>query len=238
MDVLITVEKVSSTNEGIQRRDFSYITNNYSPLEKKHLTFFKRTIDIIFSLLVIFCILSWVFPILYLLSRFISKDSIIFVQKRIGYNNTIFNCFKFRTIKSEENYQNVFNPIMINDSRLTPLGKFLRRTNLDELPQFINVLMGDMSIIGPRPHAIVYENIYNSSIPNNNLRYLIKPGISGWAQIHGLRGDVLDVEENKYRARKRVQYDLWYIKNWSFVLDIKIIFNTIILILKGKPKSS
>lgn len=237
MELINTYKNVGSLTEELLLKDFRYTIPRYNPLDKIHLKVFKRTMDIALSLLVIIFILSWIFPVLFILSKFFSEGSVLFVQKRVGSNNRLFNCFKFRTIKSEEEDIDKFNPIMPNDSRLTKLGKLLRRSNLDELPQFINVLMGEMSVIGPRPHAIAYEKIYNRSIEGNNLRYNIKPGITGWAQIHGLRGDVLDEDENKSRARKRVQYDLWYIKNWSFVLDIKIIIGTLLLILKGKPKS-
>lgn len=236
MELTKTYKNVNIFTEKLVFKEFKDNVGRYYPLDKIHLRLIKRSIDIILSLLVITFILSWIIPILFITSKFLSKGSIIFVQKRVGINNILFNCYKFRTIIPEEENLEKFNPITLNDSRLTKIGKLLRRTNLDELPQFINVLKGEMSLIGPRPHAIVYEKIYNSSIEDNNLRYMIKPGITGWAQIHGLRGDVLDEDENKYRARKRVQYDLWYIRNWSFTLDIKIIIETIVLIIKGKPK--
>ena len=237
MEIINTYKNASSLTENFLLKEFRHTIPRYNPLDKLHLKAFKRSMDITLSVLVIIFILSWIFPALFILSKFFSRGSLVFVQKRIGINNILFNCYKFRTIKPEKESLEKFNPILLNDTRLTKLGKLLRRSNLDELPQFINVLKGEMSIIGPRPHAIAYENIYNNSIEGNNLRYTIKPGITGWAQIHGLRGDVLDEEENKLRAGKRVQFDLWYIKNWSLILDIKIIISTILLILKGKPKS-
>jgi len=236
MELTNPYKNVNTLTEELVLKEFIYTVERYHPLYKIHLRLIKRTLDVTISLLVITFILSWIIPILFVISKFLSKGSLIFVQKRVGINNILFNCYKFRTIIPEEESLEKFNPIMLNDSRLTKLGKLLRRSNLDELPQFINVLKGEMSLIGPRPHAIAYEKIYNTSIEGNNLRYSIKPGITGWAQIHGLRGDVIDEDENKHRARKRVQYDLWYIRNWSFVLDIKIIIETTILIIKGKPK--
>ena len=236
MELANTYKNVNTLTEELVLNEFIYTVEHYHPLDKFHLKILKRVIDIILSILVIIFILSWIIPILFVLSKLFSKGSLMFVQKRVGINNILFNCYKFRTIIPEEESLEKFNPITLNDSRLTKLGKLLRRSNLDELPQFVNVLKGEMSLIGPRPHAIAYEKIYNSSIEGNNLRYTIKPGITGWAQIHGLRGDVIDEDENKHRAKKRVQYDLWYIRNWSFILDVKIIIETVILIIKGKPK--
>jgi putative colanic acid biosynthesis UDP-glucose lipid carrier transferase len=124
-----------------------------------------------------------------------------------------------------------------DDPRITKLGKILRKTNLDELPQFINVLKGDMSIVGPRPHAISFNNKYSEYVEEIRLRHLVKPGITGWAQINGLRGDVSNEEENKKRTQKRIEYDLWYIENWSMGLDIQIIMLTVWRMLKGDPNA-
>ena len=129
-----------------------------------------------------------------------------------------------------------FKPVVENDPRITKVGKFLRKYNLDELPQFINVFIGDMSVVGPRPHAILYNDFYSKIVDEIRLRQNVKPGITGWAQIHGLRGDVIDEEENRKRTTKRIDYDLWYIENWSFGLDIQIIFLTIWQMIIGKSR--
>lgn len=129
-----------------------------------------------------------------------------------------------------------FKPAVENDLRITKAGKFLRKYNLDELPQFINVVLGDMSVVGPRPYPISYNNLYSKIVDEIKLRQNVKPGITGWAQIHGLRGDVIDEVENKKRIKLRIDYDLWYIENWSFTLDIQIILLTIWQMIVGKSR--
>lgn len=232
METIDSYKNLNKLTEKLILKDFRLTISPHPLFNRIHLKILKRMMDIIISLIIIIFLLSWIFPLLFILSRFFSEGPILFVQKRVGKNNNKFNCYKFRTIKPEEQEIEKFSPIFINDSRLTKIGRILRRSNLDELPQFINVLKGDMSIVGPRPHAIAYEKIYSGWIHEYSLRYSVKPGITGWAQIHGLRGDVLDENENKSRARKRVQYDLWYIKNRSFPIDVKIIFRTILLLIK------
>ena len=130
-----------------------------------------------------------------------------------------------------------FNPVVEDDNRVTRFGRFLRRTNLDELPQFLNVLKGDMSVVGPRPQPIRYYDQYKEIVEEIKLRHIVKPGLTGWAQIHGLRGDPVDKEQFKIRTRKRIEYDLWYIENWAFSLDLQIIFTTVWQMLKGKTNA-
>jgi putative colanic acid biosysnthesis UDP-glucose lipid carrier transferase len=154
----------------------------------------------------------------------------------VGRKNKIFKCFKFRTMTVDDKRELSFNPTLKNEASITALGRFLRKTNLDELPQFINVLIGNMSVVGPRPHAIQFDKKYSGFVEEIKLRHIVKPGITGWAQIHGLRGDSLDEEENKIKTRERIQHDIWYIENWSFGLDIQIIFLTVFQIVKGKAK--
>ncbi|MCO6524489.1 MAG: exopolysaccharide biosynthesis polyprenyl glycosylphosphotransferase, partial [Candidatus Schmidhempelia sp.] len=151
-----------------------------------------------------------------------SKGPVFFKQDRYGINGKTIKVWKFRSMKVMENDGNV-KQVTKGDARLTPVGAFLRRTSLDELPQFLNVLWGDMSIVGPRPHAIVHNEYYRNIIIGYMLRHKVKPGITGWAQINGYRGetDTLD------KMEKRVQYDLEYIHNWGVSLDIKIILLTI-----------
>ena len=124
-----------------------------------------------------------------------------------------------------------------DDERVTKFGSILRKMNIDELPQFINVLKGEMSIVGPRPHAISFEKKYSEYVEEINLRHIVKPGITGWAQVNGLRGDLLDEEENKKRTQLKIKHDLWYINNWSFWLDIQIIYLTVLQMIKGDPNA-
>ena len=218
--------------------DFPIITARREPLEEVQWRFVKRTFDFIFSLLVSVFILGWMIPLIFILSRFFSKGSVIFVQKRIGTKNKMFNCYKFRTMLPETETVEKFKSVVANDLHITKFGGLLRKSNLDELPQFLNVLKGEMSVVGPRPHAVPYDDLYGKVVDEIRLRHNVKPGITGWAQIHGLRGDVADEEENIKRAKKRIEYDIWYIENWSFTLDIQIILITIWKMLIGKTEGS
>lgn len=186
----------------------------------------KRLFDVFFTSLLFVFVFSWLFPIIILLIKLSSKGPVFFKQERIGLNGVVFKCYKFRSMYT--NVRNdVFMPALKDDCRFTKIGKFLRKTNLDELPQAINVLIGDMSLVGPRPHPIPFHNEYATYVDNIDLRHLVKPGITGLAQINGYRGDVLDKAENKKRTAKRIAYDLKYIQNWSFQLDLKIIYTTV-----------
>ena len=211
--------------------DIPVITTRSNPLEEIQWRMIKRIFDFTFSLIVFILFLWWLLPLIALIIRIDSKGKALFVQKRIGKENNIFDTFKFRTMLIPDE---ITKPVSNEDDRLTGAGVFLRKYNLDELPQFINVLKGDMSLVGPRPHAIPFDNSYSGIVEEIKLRHRVKPGITGWAQIHGLRGDVFDFEQNKIRTRKRIQYDIWYIENWTFWLDIQIIFRTVWQILRGK----
>jgi putative colanic acid biosysnthesis UDP-glucose lipid carrier transferase len=204
------------------------------PLSEIHWRFAKRTFDIFFSVLVSAFILSWMIPLFYLINKSSSGGKVLFVQDRIGTKNKIFKCYKFRTMKEGNDLK--FQPVTKNDPRVTKLGLFLRKTNLDELPQFLNVVKGDMSVVGPRPHPIAFNEVYTEMVDEIKLRSRVKPGITGWAQVHGFRGDVVDYEENKKRTLKRIEFDIWYIENWSFWLDVQIILLTIWQMLKGNKE--
>lgn len=188
----------------------------------------KRAEDIILGSLILALI---VIPMLFIaiLIKLTSKGPVLFKQRRYGVSGDEIQIWKFRSMSVTED-GDVIKQAEKNDSRITPLGKFLRKTSLDELPQFINVLQGKMSIVGPRPHAVAHNEQYRKEIFGYMLRHTIKPGITGWAQINGWRGetDTLDKMEN------RVDYDLWYINNWSLILDLKIISLTIINGFVGK----
>lgn len=188
----------------------------------------KRIFDVVFSILVLVLICSWLFPLIALLIKSSSKGPVFFVQKRYGFHEDVFNCIKFRTMVI--NKDSAVKTTEENDSRITRIGKFLRRTSLDEMPQFINVLKGEMSVVGPRPHMLAVDNFYKPKIGRYTLRSLANPGITGLAQVSGFRGDSGNVE---VEMNKRILADAYYIRNWSFVLDIVIILKTIILVIGG-----
>ena len=204
-----------------------YISINKLPLDNTINIYFKRTFDIVFSFLVVTLILSWLTPLLGLIIKMSSKGPVFFVQKREGYRGKIFECLKFRTM-----FPNSMSDIKMaddNDERLTKFGKFLRLSTLDEMPQFINVFFGDMSIVGPRPHPVNLNKEYKNKILNFNKRHRYKPGITGLAQINGFSGFISSFDD----MNKRVKTDLFYFKNWSFLLDLKIIFKTFLIMTKG-----
>ncbi|NBV13871.1 MAG: undecaprenyl-phosphate glucose phosphotransferase [Sphingobacteriia bacterium] len=197
------------------------------PMELITNQYFKRTFDIAFSLLVIILVFTWLFPILAILIKLSSKGPVFFKQQRSGKRNEVFTCYKFRSMKVNEDSDTI--QAHKSDDRITGIGKFLRKTSMDELPQFFNVLNGDMSVVGPRPHMLKHTEEYSQIIDNFMVRHFVKPGITGWAQVHGFRGET----HQDYKMRKRVQYDVWYIENWSFLLDIRIIFMTVRNLLLG-----
>jgi len=176
--------------------------------------------------LVVIC--SWLFPIIALFIKLDSKGPVFFKQKRYGFHENIFTCLKFRTMV--ENEHSTMKTTSENDYRITKIGKFLRVTSLDELPQFINVLVGNMSVVGPRPHMLLVDNFYKPKIGKYAIRSLVKPGITGLAQVNGLRGDKGNMD---IQMRKRIIADSYYVKNWSFSLDIVIILKTISLLITG-----
>lgn len=204
------------------------------PLDELHWRILKRVFDIVFSLFVILFFLSWIFPIIALIIKLDSKGPVLFKQERWGKKNRKFLLYKFRSmISSSRDFDDSgkFLQATKSDPRITKAGTFLRKTSLDELPQFINVLKGNMSVVGPRPHAIPQNLESRDKIENYMLRHLVKPGITGWAQVNGFRGETKTDEQMK----KRVELDMIYIENWSFLLDLKIIFLTIWKGLKGDP---
>jgi putative colanic acid biosysnthesis UDP-glucose lipid carrier transferase len=182
----------------------------------------KRSFDIIFSLLVIVFILSWMLPILALLVKLSSKGPVFFIQERIGAKGQIFKCFKLRSMVV--NAQANVKQAAANDPRITPIGRFLRDSCMDELPQFINVLIGDMSIVGPRPHMVKDCEDFSKLVSNYGYRHSVKPGITGMAQVKGYRGETHCIHDISHRYR----WDVFYVNNYSFLLDIKIIYRTFV----------
>lgn len=188
----------------------------------------KRTFDIIFSVIVLAGICSWLFPIIAILIRLSSKGPVFFIQERYGFHEEVFRCIKFRTMVVND--ESFIKTTSENDSRITRIGKILRKTSLDEMPQFLNVLKGEMSIVGPRPHMLAVDDYYKPKIGRYSLRSMVNPGITGLAQVNGLRGDAGDVE---VEMNKRVLADAFYVRNWSFVLDVVIILKTTLLVITG-----
>jgi putative colanic acid biosysnthesis UDP-glucose lipid carrier transferase len=215
---------------------FPLISIRANPLEQMHWRFLKRSCDLIFTLLLFAGVFSWLWPLLALLIKISSPGPVFFKQERWGIKNERIVCYKFRSMVRESrdvDENGHYQQATRNDRRITRLGGFLRRSNLDELPQFFNVLKGDMSVIGPRPHPTPMNLEIKDSICNYQLRHLIKPGITGWAQVNGFRGETSDPDS----LRQRVESDIWYIENWSLLLDIKIVWLSIWIMLKGDPRA-
>jgi len=190
------------------------------PLDNFESLFTKRLFDIVFSSMVIILLLSWLLPILAILIKLNSKGPVFFIQKRTGINNKTFNCIKLRSMKV--NAESDIKQACKGDTRITKLGNFLRKSNLDELPQFFNVLFGQMSVVGPRPHMLKHTDQYSEIIERYLVRHYIKPGITGWAQVSGYRGET----DELWKMQKRVQYDMNYLEHWNFWWDIKIVVMT------------
>ena len=191
------------------------------PLESRFNRFIKRVFDIVFSLCVIVFIFSWLLPILAILIKLESKGPVFFVQLRSGLNNRTFKCYKLRSMRVNDDADK--KQATRDDERITKIGGWLRRTSLYELPQFFNVLLGNMSVVGPRPHMLTHTKQYSELIDQFMVRHFLNPGITGWAQIKGLRGETKTTEA----MLKRVEADVWYLENWSFLLDLKIVFLTV-----------
>ncbi|MCX6218966.1 sugar transferase [Spirosoma sp.] len=187
----------------------------------------KRLFDIVISSIVILLLLSWFIPIIGILIRLTSPGPILFVQLRTGYNGRPFRCFKFRTMTYDRNAE--FRQATQNDCRVTAIGRFLRKTNLDELPQVLNVFLGEMSIVGPRPHPVQLDAQYWRTMPGYPARYLVKPGITGLAQVSGSRGET----ETLLKMKQRVRFDHFYIYKSSFLFDLRICWLTAVNMVRG-----
>jgi putative colanic acid biosynthesis UDP-glucose lipid carrier transferase len=224
------LEDLTSKTEEIDTIGLISVINlNILPLDKWENKLLKNIFDVLFSILFFVTIGVWLLPIIWILVRITSKGPVIYRQERWGLNNKPIICYKFRTMHIND-VQDSFNQTSRHDPRITPLGNILRKFSLDELPQFWNVLKGEMSVVGPRPHPTPM-NIASMETVNNYLkRHIVKPGISGWAQINGSRGEVRTHQE----MEQRVNFDLYYIHRWSFTLDLQIILQTIIKMLRDQ----
>jgi len=201
------------------------------PLEVKTNEVLKQIFDYTFAAFVTLTILSWLVPIIALAVKLDSRGPVFFRQLRSGKDNKPFFCLKFRSMYVNGDADKI--QATRSDKRITRVGAFLRRTSLDELPQFFNVLMGDMSIVGPRPHMLKHTEDYSQIVNDFMVRHYAAPGITGWAQVNGFRGETKETES----MDKRVKADLWYIENWSFFLDLKIVFLTMYMTLRGDEKA-
>lgn len=202
-----------------------------SPLEINYAKYGKRAFDIAFSLLVIIFILSWLIPLLFIITRFDSGGPLFFKQLRHGYNKKPFWCYKFRSmIINNKAHSKMCEK---NDVRVTRIGRFLRKTSIDELPQFFNVLRGEMSVVGPRPHMELHTVEFAKSVDKYLVRHLAKPGITGLAQIKGYRGEIT----NKREIINRIRFDIFYLEKWCPLLDLKIIYYTAFNLITGEEKA-
>ncbi|WP_143305444.1 undecaprenyl-phosphate glucose phosphotransferase [Chitinophaga vietnamensis] len=209
---------------------FPLITIRSSPLDDAGYQVLKRAFDVIFTLCLLVAF-SWLFLLIAILIKLSSKGPVIYCQERWGLKNKKMICYKFRTMRlnNEDGSKGKYVPTSRNDPRVTRIGRFLRRTNLDELPQFINVLKGEMSFVGPRPHPTPMHLELKETIQHYMLRHMVKPGITGWAQVNGCRGE----NHVPGQMQKRIDFDIWYTENYSPWLDFQIIFQTVVNMIKG-----
>ena len=225
--------------ENLYSKKLKYETYDFVPvlslrnilLEEPFNKSVKRVFDILFSLFVVCCVLSWLIPLLAIIIKAESNGPVFFKQERNGYNFKRFYCYKFRSMKINSEADSM--QATKNDKRLTKVGAFLRKTSIDEFPQFFNVLAGNMSVVGPRPHMIKENEKYLKTIDKFMVRHFIKPGITGLAQVNGYRGEI----ESNSDIVNRIKFDINYIENWSLLLDLKIIILTLFNSFKGEKKA-
>ena len=207
------------------------VTLRKEPLQIASNRMLKRGFDVLFSLMILLLLAPTVFLLIGILIKIFTPGPVFFKQLRSGENNREFWCYKFRTMR--------VNPLSDelqatkHDQRITPIGSFLRRTSLDELPQFWNVLTGEMSVVGPRPHMLKHTEEYSQTVSKFLVRHFAKPGITGWAQVNGFRGETKELED----MEKRVQADIWYVENWSLLLDFRIVLLTILNMFRGEKNA-
>ena len=225
--------KLYSKNQNIEFYDDTLVVLNVKklPFEFSENYIIKRTFDIIFSIIVCLFILTWLIPILWIFIKIESKGPLIFSQKREGLDGRKFVCYKFRSMKLNTMSDKVH--AVENDIRVTRIGSFIRKTSIDELPQFLNVIKGDMSVVGPRPHLPSLSSEYQKDVDDYFKRHAVKPGITGLAQVSGYRGEI----KKRSDIKNRVRLDIFYIENWSFLLDIKIILMTVFNVFKGEENA-
>lgn len=207
------------------------LTVRREPLQAAYNRAMKRAFDILFSIFILLTIYPVLYIVVGLLVKMSSPGPVLFKQKRTGLYGQDFKCYKFRTMKVNAQADSL--QAGKNDPRKTRVGDFLRKTNLDEFPQFVNVLFGEMSVVGPRPHMLKHTQQYSALIDKYMVRHLVKPGVTGWAQVTGYRGETKTLEQMEGRVKR----DVWYIENWSFFLDLKIIVVTVLNMFKGEKNA-
>jgi putative colanic acid biosynthesis UDP-glucose lipid carrier transferase len=217
-------DKISQMHVRIVTRNA--FDNTYYEEKKIRGNIVKRVLDVSASLIVVIFILPWMYAFIGILIKLESKGPILFKQLRSGSRNKLFSCYKFRTMFLND--QSDLIQATRGDKRVTKIGRFLRKSSIDEFPQFINVLKGDMSLVGPRPHMPKLDEIYAPQIDKYPKRLAVKQGLTGWAQVNGFRGETNDL----MFMQKRIEHDLWYVENWTIWLDIKIIFRTLFLFFR------
>lgn len=210
--------------------DVTLFTNRREPLTFIENKFLKRTFDIVVSALTCLVLLPFL-PIVALIIKMQSPGPLFFVQNRTGLNGHTFKCYKFRSM--HVNNQADTLQATKDDPRKFPFGEFMRKTNIDEFPQFFNVLKGDMSIVGPRPHMMLHTEMYGKLIDKYMVRHFCRPGITGWAQVTGFRGETKEL----WQMEERIRRDIWYLENWTFWLDLKIILKTALTIIRPDKKA-
>ena len=215
----LSIDNFIASKDLNENKNFIYHSYSLNHLNSFQVNL-KRFIDLSISITFLLTIGWWLFTLVAICIALESKGPIIFKQLRHGVNNRPFYCYKFRTMKYKPNMK--FFQAQKNDPRITKVGSFLRSSSVDELPQILNVLLGEMSVVGPRPHALTMNREYSEKIGQFMTRHMVKPGITGLAQSKGLRGEIKDIKDINHRLR----YDLFYIKKWSVNLDLKIIFLT------------
>ncbi|MEM6321266.1 MAG: exopolysaccharide biosynthesis polyprenyl glycosylphosphotransferase [Bacteroidota bacterium] len=225
------IDLIEGETRLISESNLPTLAPQIEPLQRLRNKIVKRTFDIVFSLAVILLVFPWLVPIVAILIKLESKGPTFFVQSRTGYWNKPFGFIKFRsmTVNDESNVKQATR----NDTRVTKIGRFLRKTSLDEMPQFFNVIKGDMSVVGPRPHMQKHTEEYSDLIETYLVRHRVKPGITGWAQINGYRGPT----ETLDKMEKRVQYDVHYMKNWTIIMDIRCVIMTVINMIRGEKNA-
>ncbi|GGB77530.1 undecaprenyl-phosphate glucose phosphotransferase [Flavobacterium suaedae] len=209
---------------------FPLLSLRKTPLYEPVAYLSKRVFDILFSSLVILLLMSWLIPLLAILIKLESKGPVFFKQSRAGMNGEHFYCYKFRSMQVNDTTEQL---AVRNDPRVTRIGRFIRKTSIDEMPQFLNVFKGEMSVVGPRPHIGSINELYTSKIKKYFFRHSVKPGITGLAQVRGARGEITEDVD----MINRIKYDVFYIENWSMLLDIKIIIQTVVNMITGDEKA-
>lgn len=207
--------------------DMPVLSLRKEPLENTGNRIMKRAFDVVVSLFVTVFILSWLIPLLALLIKLDSRGPVFFIQSRSGKSNETFPCIKLRSLKVNKEADS--KQVTRGDNRITRIGRLLRKTNLDEMPQFINVLLGHMSIVGPRPHMLKHTEDFTGLYSEYTIRHFVKPGLTGWAQVNHLRGEITKPE----LLRRRIEHDIWYLENWSMWLDVKIMLLTVWITITG-----